>query len=141
MSMHERTGTRDLTYSRWHRQSSIKRYLTARQAALLMMVDVDCVEYCAHCKDPLVIVETQRSSNTPKEASMCVNLGRRLDVPVYSVSYWSSEGSDDIDVFRIRQLWPYRMAPQQLTPREMAEWLWQWRATHEPQCSRLMAYA
>lgn len=51
MSRHERYGTRDLTYSRWHRYALHDD---------ITMIDLDAVEYCHRCRMPLLLIETAR---------------------------------------------------------------------------------
>lgn len=56
----ERYGTRDLSYSAWHRVASIRRYVGWERAQLLSMVDADCVlflEYHHENKQPLALIE------------------------------------------------------------------------------------
>jgi hypothetical protein len=78
MMMNERTGKRSLAYSRFHRPDRLAPHLEEvfahiddqrerRRAALIAahgcaMVDVDGLEYCPRCYEPLALIETQRSS-------------------------------------------------------------------------------
>lgn len=140
--MGERTGTRDLLYSRWHRSASTKRFLGARRAAQLSAIDVDFCEWCHACKRPLALIETQRSNNPPKSASVTVELAKLAALPVYSVSYVADADGADIECFHCRRLWP---VPQQThttySPAEYAEFLWSFRLDHESDCRVLREVA
>ena len=57
MSLKERYGKRDLTYSSWHRPESISRFLEKRYAYNLDFIDLDAIEYCHFCKEPLALIE------------------------------------------------------------------------------------
>jgi len=56
----ERFGTRDLTYSGWHRTDSTKRYIGREKAYELSYIDIDAVEYCRICCQPLLLIELAR---------------------------------------------------------------------------------
>lgn len=65
MSMAERHGTRDLTYSAWHRRLSWPGSATP---GIYDMIDLDSIEYCHFCRLPLMFVEEARRvrDNQPK---------------------------------------------------------------------------
>ena len=61
MSQEERHGTRDRSYSAWHRRQSTRRYIGIEKATLLAMIDLDAslyVEYDDGTKEPLALIET-----------------------------------------------------------------------------------
>lgn len=135
MSSQERTGMRDLTYSRWHRTESTRRFLGWLGAAELTAIDIDFVEYCACCKVPLALIETQASDQS-KPATVTTALGQMANIPVYSVGY-DSDGAvpADIVAFHVRQLWPTEGARDEVfLPDAYAHWLRGMRLTHEPVC-------
>lgn len=136
MSMHERTGQRDLTYSRWHRSVSTARFLGALRAAALTAIDVDWCEVCCYCNEPLALIETQESRRGPKKAHITTKLGERAEIPVFSVAYVVSEDRTDITEFSVRQLWPItEVTPTALDPPSYAGWLESLRLPHYAQRS------
>ena len=63
MPHEEVTGTRDRTYSAWHRRMSTRRYVGIEAAQTLGMIDLDAslyVEYDDSTKEPLALIETAR---------------------------------------------------------------------------------
>lgn len=139
MSLHERTGTRDLTYSTWHRPKSIGRYLDKRKAARLKAIDIDFCEACNECNLPLALIETQRSSSKPKPATITTELAKLACIPAYSVSYMTGivGGEEDILAFHVSPIWPTDnvRAVTTMTAQQYAEWLWSLRDNHR--CERV----
>jgi len=144
MSSGERTGFRDLTYSMWHREANLRPVLGRRAAWELGMVDIDGCEYCVYCKEALALIETQRSTAPPKNASVTAGLAHKAGLPAYSVSvvaeapnYCTDCGAPlpatygPIRRFRVRQIEPYNrtelVSPLDgavgLSPEEYARWL------------------
>lgn len=79
MSHDERYGTRDLTFSRWHRYA-----LPDRATAL----DLDMYEYCRVCRTPLCLIETARDVGQAGKATIgMAELARSADVPAICVLY------------------------------------------------------
>lgn len=101
--MGERTGVRSLTYSRWHRPPSLAVHLEAAMqhvedgwerhrtavtaAARCTMVDVDAVEYCSTCSEPLALIETKHSSTTSRSTRVMDRLAARAQLPSYLVEF------------------------------------------------------
>lgn len=141
MSMKERSGARDLLYSQWHRDSSVKRFLGARRAAQLMVIDIDWCEWCYACKRPLALIETQRGDRPSKPATVTSGLAQMAALPAFSVSYVPNEDGTDIERFHVRRLWPQATGDMHLSPAEYAEWLWSFRIEHEPDCRVLREVA
>lgn len=139
MSETERSGSRDLLYNGWHRTASIARYLPRRAAYELGMIDVDCCEYCRYCRQPLALVETQRSAAPPKAAAVTVRLAEMAGIPAFSVSYSPNDDGTDIVRFRWRELWPRPSDVRDLTPEEYADWLLSLRVVHAHFCDRRSA--
>lgn len=131
MSAKERTGSRDLTYSRWHREDNIRRYgLNRRQAYMLGVIDIDFCEYCRFCSTPLALIETQVSTNPPKRAPVMTRLARMASVPAYSVSI-ELDADGEPAMFRSRRLHPPLNAVAERTPDLYAWWLLSLRTDHE----------
>src|SRR5688500_12286183 len=61
MSQEERFGTRDRSYSAWHRRNSTRRFVGIERAQTLAMIDLDAslyVEYDDATKEPIALIET-----------------------------------------------------------------------------------
>lgn len=59
----EQYGTRDLTYSAWHRRLSTRRFVGIERAQALAMIDLDAalyIEYDQGSKHPVALIETAR---------------------------------------------------------------------------------
>jgi hypothetical protein len=130
VSTRERTGVRDLTYSKWHRAESVARFLTLSRAAKLTMIDIDGCEYCCYCSVTLALIETQNSTRGPKPATVTKRLARDAGKSAYSVSYTPNDDSSDITGFAVRQLWPETGLSFEASPTEYAEWLESLRTEH-----------
>lgn len=100
MSLRERTGYRDLTYSRWHRLLADLDPVDAS----LHYVDVDAAEFCSVCKEPLALIETARDvGQSWKPTTVLARLAARAGLPAYCVLYRTSE-REQIIGFRVRTL-------------------------------------
>lgn len=133
MSQGERTGIRDLLYSRWHRYASIKRFVGIRVAAQLKVIDIDWCEACNACDMPVALIETQCSESKPKPARITTNLARLAGVPAYSVSYTRSDDGEDIELFQVQQIAPEIGDVLSMLPSVYAYWLWSLRDSHRCQ--------
>ena len=142
MSDAERTGRRDLLYSRWHRPAAIRRYVGAVKAAQLEMIDLDSLESCPICHMPLALGETKNSLNDPAAftARNTVNLANEAKVPAFVVCYSCTcgvtgqrhETADDCDIaeFRVRQVAPEEGSTIPMRPNVYAYWLHAFRTEH-----------
>lgn len=117
MPHEEVTGTRDRTYSAWHRRMSTRRYVGIEAAQTLGMIDLDAslyVEYDDSTKEPLALIETARDVGQEfKSATVTANLARRANVLACVVLYLPSDQPNpadpnwpDIARFRVKRLWP-----------------------------------
>lgn len=130
MTQEERYGTRDLTYSAWHRQHSTKRFLGLERANLLHMIDGDAIEYDANSKRPLAIFETARNIGQFKSTTVTANIGRLAGIRAYVTLYTladepnpANEKFQDIASFRVRRLVPSSTDWRTMTPQEYANFL------------------
>jgi hypothetical protein len=136
----ERYGTRDLSYSAWHRGASIRRYVGWERAQLLSMCDADCVlflEYHHQDKEPLALIEAAIDvGQDRKPATAITRLAKRARIPVYVVLYQRSTEPNPADPrtlgmagFRIKRLYPpANTAWRSVPPAEWASALLQIRA-------------
>lgn len=129
MTMTERTGVRDLTYSRAHRPRQVQMFIGPRRAAQMTVIDVDWCEYCYRCAMPILLVETERSSGPPKDARVTTNLGRAAGVPVLSVSYEVED--EEPSSYRVRRLYPLERGVSVYTPEEYWWLIWSFHGEHE----------
>src|SRR5258708_13885845 len=91
MSQEERFGTRDRTYSAWHRRASLGRFIGADRAQLVSMCDIDAALWLEHddlTKEPLALIETARDLGQPfKSGTVLLHLARRARLPAYVVRF------------------------------------------------------
>ncbi len=144
MSDKERYGERDLTYSKWHRMESTKRFLSAFEAWRLGMIDIDDVEYCRWCSMPLHLIETAMDVGQQiKATTVTANLARFGGLPVSRVFYKiTNSGSNDKDIERFRVLRILgKDAGQEIVmaPREYARFLFSFHQDHERDCPKKAA--
>lgn len=133
MAQEEKYGSRDLTYSVWHRRLSTRRFVGIEKAQTLAMIDADVgvwVEYDDDNKMPLALVETARDvGQNHKTATVTANLARMANIPAYVVLYSHASTNNpagnewpDISAFRIKRLTPNPdMVWRTITPKEWAE--------------------
>jgi hypothetical protein len=119
MSQEERFGTRDLSYSIWHRARSIGRFVGEERAATLGMIDLDGVmflEYEDGSREPLALIElAMDTGQREKVAVVMKRLAQRCSpqLPAFVVLYRLSDKPNpaspqhrDIAMFRVRRLCP-----------------------------------
>jgi hypothetical protein len=135
MSHSERYGTRDLTYSAWHRTKSLARFIGIEKAQTLALIDIDAapfVEYHDGDKDPLILIETALDvGQFAKAATVTRRLAMRCYpmLPAYTVLYTPAQTANpadptqrDIEQFRVKRLHPNTEAGWKIyTPQEFAE--------------------
>ncbi len=88
MPHEERTGTRDLTFSRWHRTLPHD----------CSWIDIDSCHYCHYCQSLLALFELVRSPDEEslvdscrrKAASITERIGLGLRIPVFKIAYTGS---------------------------------------------------
>jgi hypothetical protein len=134
MSQEERLGTRDQSYSVWHRRFSTQRFVGIERAQLLAMIDLDAslwVEYDDRTKDPLALIETAIDTGKYKAATVITKLAQRARLPSYCVLYTLSDKPNpadksfrDIVKFRVKQLTPTTWPDwKDFTPEEWCQFL------------------
>ena len=78
MANKERWGTRDLSYSGWHRTLGSE----------LTYTDIDACEYCYKCEAPLVLIETAMDvGQSGKYTVPIYKLAKAAGIPFYLVFY------------------------------------------------------
>jgi hypothetical protein len=131
VSLCERFGQRDLTYSAWHRPDPIRRYLPEEAAAHLTYIDLDAIEACDDCYEPLALLELARDvGQSHKSTAIMARLARRARVPAGLVFYKPSDDGDIVR-FRVRSAWPRGDREFLMTPAMYARWLQSQRTRHQ----------
>lgn len=128
MSEEERFGTRDLTYSRWHRSKSLSRYVGRQAAYECSTIDIDWCEYCRRCLKPLALIEMKQGPR-PKDAKVMTALAEKANVPAYSMSY-EVDDHGEIVLFHLRHLTPVDPRVFTFSAGEWAMWLVGLRERH-----------
>ena len=135
----ERYGSRDRTYSAWHRRRSTRRFVGMERAQLLSMIDIDGALFCEFDDDtlePLALIETAIDRGQKrKPATVTRRLAARARLPAYVVLYAPASYRNpadpsqfDVERFRVKRLWPQPEREwRTLNPLEWAEALCQIR--------------
>lgn len=134
MSQEERFGTRDQSYSAWHRKKSTSRFIGLEKAQLLAMIDLDAcpyVEYDDESKDPLALIEVAIDvGQNSKPSTVTRKLAELCNIPALVVLYKldedfpnpANERFQDICSFRVKRIHPKEQKEwETLTPSEYAE--------------------
>lgn len=153
MAQEEVYGSRDRSYSAWHRRKSIRRFVGIEKAQTLAMIDLDgslYVEYDDGTKEPLALIETAMDrGQTIKPYTVTKKLARRAHpvLPAFVLLYRISNTENpadpstlDIDQFRVKAIWPEPESDwYTLTPLQWARALCQIRidSAHQVDLSRL----
>jgi len=118
----ERSGKRDLSYSIWHRKTCGRH---------LYCIDIDAVEYCPRCNEPLALIELAVDiGQEHKSTVVMANLAKKAGVPAYLVFY-AKDASDSIQSFRVSQEYPRMTDERQMTPFEYQMFLCSLRYRHK----------
>lgn len=147
----ERTGTRKLIYSAWHRKDSIKRFLAGNEvvASRLMMIDIDGMWIEAkhpYDRPPVALIETveisyklKPESYYPKSVNILYQLGKAANIPVFLVLYLAdysqrnpaSPNEPDIVEFYVKEYYPVKSKLWKCyTPEGYAKFLVYLRQSH-----------
>jgi hypothetical protein len=136
MSRDERYGTRDLTFSRWHRYAL---------AARIKAIDLDMIEYCQRCRMPLCLIETARDvGQAGKNTLVMRELAHAANVVAVCVLYTPDGGgclctsrqritdcTHGISKVRFRRVYPIDEPFQHWHAFELAAWLTMLHDNHE----------
>ena len=113
MTRYEKTWKRDLTYSLWHR--GLEDDIT--------MIDIDSVEYCSTCFEPLALLELARDvGQSHKPHIVTKKPAEKAGLPAYVVFYKVNEKGEIIQ-FRVRQVAPTEGEERIMTPEQYADFL------------------
>jgi len=136
MSRDERYGSRDLTFSTWHRYALADR-VTA--------IDLDLIEYCQRCRMPLCLIESARDvGQASKPTAVLRELAQIANVVALCILY-TPDGTictcksgrriigctHGVSAFRLRRIHPIDEPFETWQPFELAAWLTQLHDNHE----------
>lgn len=136
MSRDERYGTRDLTFSAWHRYG-----LPGRATA----IDLDLVEYCQRCRMPLCLIESARDVGQPSKPTIVMRQLAQVANVVAICLLWTPDGNTcqcksdrrvpgcrhGISGFRMRRIHPVDEEFEEWKPGDVAAWLTRLHDNHE----------
>ena len=115
MAQEERTGRRDLTFNKWHRMKSIKRFIGEEDAKVLYAQDIDLVEKNYSTGQPYIFHElavyNPGCMMDKKDTKTLVFLSSVLkekgyDSEVWLTFYEKSQSGEDIKRLFTRRVFP-----------------------------------
>jgi hypothetical protein len=110
------------SYNDWHRKYDG-----------IAMIDVDSIEVCPHCYEPLAILETCFDKNQKFKATKLVNtLARRLNIPCFLVFY--KNVTPTTLTFRIKRITGSQTEFQYMNEDEWVSVLYEIQAEHKKVC-------
>jgi hypothetical protein len=138
MSQHRRHERGfDMYMDFWHRKDSLQRFIGIERARQTSMIDLDSVEYCWLCYQPLVLIELKRDNEGSRIGLVTARLAKMAGIEGWLVVY--AQDGDDIKWFETQRWHPESATATRLTPAEYAEWLWSFRDRHLPVCTHAAA--
>jgi hypothetical protein len=109
-------------YSKWHRKYDG-----------IAMIDVDSIEVCPKCYEPLAILETCYEKGQQYKATTLVStLANRLQIPSFLVFY-KDIGQGSL-AFRIKRLWLSNAKYEVMTEDEWVNILYEIQEEHKDCC-------
>jgi len=128
----EMYGTRDLSFSAWHRRDSIKRFINYKDAEKLSMIDLDSgcwIEYENNFQEPIAIMEVAKDVGKDKCARIVQRLAEKADIYGLRLLYKLSKEQNPIDKtvfdilqFKVKILYPKQDTDEKIfTPKQWAE--------------------
>jgi hypothetical protein len=110
------------SYNDWHRKYDG-----------IAMIDVDSIEVCPHCYEPLAILETCYDKNQKyKATNLCNTLARRLNIPCFLVFY--KNVTPTTLTFRIKRITSSQTEFQLMNEDEWVSVLYEIQAEHKKVC-------
>jgi hypothetical protein len=110
------------SYNDWHRKYDG-----------IAMIDVDSIEVCPHCYEPLAILETCYDKNQKyKATNLCNTLARRLNIPCFLVFY--KNVTPTTLTFRIKRITSSQTEFQYMNEDEWVSVLYEIQSEHKKVC-------
>lgn len=125
MSLHERYGERDLTFSRWSRENLPEDWA---------WIDIDHCAYCKTCCEPLYLIELARDvGQSWKATTITRRVANALEIPALLVFY-----GPEMTTVRVKRIAPnFTDLTEPLSPDVLIEWIRRCRDEHV--CSMAVA--
>ena len=103
-----------LAFNEWHREASIRRFISPEDARNLTAIDLDLLEYCPRCFVPILLHEVaQDRGQSAKQTIVLSRLAEASSLRALCTLYTLSEARNptqqecpDISDFRVRRIWP-----------------------------------
>jgi len=114
-------------YSKWHRKFEG-----------IAMIDVDSVEVCKHCYQPLAFIELAKDTGqTFKAYTLTKKLALKFDVPGFIVFYKVNQ-NDEITRFRVKRIArTVGMLHDNVTPEKWLGYLKELQENHVKDCAKV----
>lgn len=130
MSREERFNTRDLLFSRWHR--TLPDNITC--------IDVDFLEYCQICREPLALIELARDvGQSYKPTLVLERLAKAAKIDAYLILYKPNDAAEHgIAGARVARVYPTRQNLVQYTMDEVERLLVGIHEKHEKMAHGVM---
>jgi hypothetical protein len=110
------------SYNDWHRKYDG-----------IAMIDVDSIEVCPHCYEPLAILETCYDKNQKyKATNLCNTLAKRLNIPCFLVFY--KNVTPTTLTFRIKRITSSQTEFQLMNEDEWVSVLYEIQSEHKKVC-------
>jgi len=104
----------DLTFREWHRFPTLPAYCS--------MIDIDIVEYCKDCRQPLALIETAIDvGQLFKPTTVTKNLAVLAGIPAYLILYKIAVKNQSIGDCRVKKIYPPESNFRLLEPEEVKE--------------------
>ena len=124
MVRHWYSNLKQEAYSKWHRRFDG-----------IAMIDVDSVEVCPHCTQPLAFIELAKDVGQKFKAyTLTKKLADKFSVPGF-VLFYRLSAKEEITNFRVKRISPaVRMVKNSIKPDEWLDFLLQLQTDHQPKC-------
>jgi len=123
----ERHRWPDVGYWDWHKPENLRKFLGER-ASRLKCVDIDAVEYCADCGEPIALFEITRSWGE-KFGRVTRRVGEKAGLPVYLVRWGRRNAVYEFMVLRWKGSCEAQLTELE-SEKSFAEFLWRLREIH-----------
>lgn len=98
------------------------------------LMDLDMVEFCYQCSEPLMLVET--TYNPAKATTVLKALAKRAELPAYRYLMERCEETFGIRSVTVKRVWPEHDGERRFSLAELAEWITCQHEKHWAECRR-----
>lgn len=114
---------------------SLGDYLGDAIGWALGMLDIDSIETCRHCGEPIALIEIKHEYENRRIWRATRTVARRSHLRGHLVVIRTDDEKETITAFSV---YSDGGAPQVFTPSEMAQWLLDLRAEHAGYCRQML---